>query len=60
MDIQNLILLELTGGSYFKSDKLAEKLGVDHQVVVGGIKSLENYSGVRSRKRLYISLSVDN
>ncbi|VDO76746.1 unnamed protein product [Schistosoma curassoni] len=46
MDIQNLILLELTGGSYFKSDKLAEKLGVDHQVVVGGIKSLENYSGI--------------
>ncbi|CAH8587414.1 unnamed protein product [Schistosoma guineensis] len=46
MDIQNLILLELTGESYFKSDKLAEKLGVDHQVVVGGIKSLENYSGI--------------
>ncbi|VDP72200.1 unnamed protein product [Schistosoma mattheei] len=33
MDIQNLILLELTGGSYFKSDKLAEKLGVDHQII---------------------------
>lgn len=46
MDIQNLILLELTGESYFKSDKLAEKLGVDHQIVVGGIKSLENYSGI--------------
>ncbi|CAH8531257.1 unnamed protein product [Schistosoma turkestanicum] len=46
MDIQNAILLELDGENYFKSDKLAEKLGVDHQVVVGGIKSLENYSEI--------------
>ncbi|KAK4467993.1 hypothetical protein MN116_008174 [Schistosoma mekongi] len=46
MDIQNTILHTLDNEDYFKSDKLAEKLGVDHQIVVGGIKSLENYSGI--------------
>ncbi|CAH8608905.1 unnamed protein product [Heterobilharzia americana] len=46
MDIQNAILHELDTENEFKSDRLADKLRVDHQVIVGGIKSLENYNGV--------------
>nr|CAH8861215.1 unnamed protein product [Trichobilharzia regenti] len=46
MDIQSAILHELDITNEFRSDVLASKLGVDHQVIVGGIKSLENYNGI--------------
>ncbi|EAN80356.1 phenylalanyl-tRNA synthetase alpha chain, putative [Trypanosoma equiperdum] len=39
--MENTILKALVGSEVIKSDVLAQELGVDHQVVVGAIKSLE-------------------
>ena len=45
-DLQQLLTL-LGSREVFQSNELAKELGIDHQKLIGAVKSLQTHDGVR-------------